>query len=74
MNKNELMQSVACAFNVEPTVRGVAESLGLSNQAVHYWADEGDLPRSTLRGVIGDFVRKGVKVPADIVKAIKESK
>lgn len=74
MNKKELMQSVATAFNVDPTVRGVAESLGLSNQAVQYWADEGDLPRSILRGVAGDFARRGVKLPADFLKALKESK
>ena len=74
MNKKELMQSVANAFDVDATVRGVAESLGLSNQAVQYWADEGDLPRSTLRGVAGDFVRRGVKLPADIVKALKAAK
>lgn len=74
MNKQELMRSVAKAFNVSPTVRGVAESLGLSNQAVQYWSDDGDLPRSTLRGVAGDFIRRGVKVPSDVVKALKESK
>ena len=74
MTKNELMQSVATAFNVEPTVRGVAESLGLSNQAVQYWSDSGDLPRSTLRGVVGDFVRKGKRLPPELVKAVRESK
>jgi len=74
MNKQELMQSIATAFNVEPTTRAVAESLGLTTPSVFSWPETGDISRGVLRGVVGDFVRKGVKVPADIVKAIKESK
>lgn len=74
MNKQELMQSIAKTFNVEPTTRAVADSLGLSTPTVFSWPDDGDVSRGILRGVVGDIVRRGVKVPADIVKALKESR
>ena len=74
MNKQELMQSIATAFNVEPTTRAVAESLGLTTPSVFSWPETGDISRGVLRGVVGDFVRKGKKIPADIVAALKAAK
>jgi hypothetical protein len=74
MNKHQLFESIARAFNVEPVTRAVADSLGLTVPTVAQWPETGDISRGVLRGVVGDFVRRGVKVPADIVKAIKESK
>lgn len=74
MTKQELYQSIATAFNVEPTTRQVADSLGLTVPTIALWPDEGDLSRRVLRGVVGDFVRKGKKLPADIVAALKAAK
>ena len=72
MNKTELMQSVAGAFKCEPTTREVADSLGITVGTVTKWPDV--CGRRVLKGVVGDIVRRGVKVPAELVKALKESK
>lgn len=74
MNKTELFNSVANAFSVEPTTRQVADSLGLTVPTVAAWPDDVNLSRGVLRGICGDFLRRGVKVPSDIVKALRESK
>ena len=74
MNKKELFQSIATAFEVEPTTRKVADSLGLTVPTIAAWPEDGDLTRGVLRGVVGDFVRKGKKLPAEIVAALKAAK
>jgi len=74
MNKQELMQSIAAAFEVEPTTRQVADSLGLTVPTVAAWPSDSDVTRGVLRGICGDFIRKGKKIPSDIVKAMRESK
>ena len=74
MNKQELMQSIATAFEIEATTRQVADTLGLTVPTVAAWPNDGELTRGVLRGICGDFVRKGKRVPADIVAAFKAAK
>lgn len=73
MKKIDLMVSVGKLFGVEPTVRNIADGLNITTQTVRIWPDD-CLSRIQLSKVVGDITRKGMKVPTDIVKALKESK
>ena len=73
MKKADLMKSLGECFEVEPTISNIAYALQITTQTVRYgWPDE--LSRKQLSTVVGDIIRKGKKVPADIVAALKAAK
>lgn len=71
MKKDALMASVGELFGVEPTIRNIADSLSITTQTVRVWPD--DLGRMHLSRIAGDIIRKGKRVPSDIVSALRAS-